>query len=99
MSPEIGLTCHHCGKTLEVIFFCLHCAETFCSQDCFEKHVQAHVLAHGGKLTEAGDPIFYAESVYGGSVYRSVGYDDQDNPACYLEAWTVALGICQSNSW
>jgi hypothetical protein len=37
--------CSECGGNLEAIFFCIHCAERFCCQECFRRHATNHVTA------------------------------------------------------
>lgn len=31
---------------MDAIFFCIHCAERFCSQECFGRHAATHAGAY-----------------------------------------------------
>ena len=48
--PHLGMsTCRLCGKQSEVIYLCLRCAELFCSEECFRRHVSVHVVGSLGR--------------------------------------------------
>ena len=35
--------CRECGQQLQVVYLCVYCAQPFCSQACFHRHVVQHV--------------------------------------------------------
>jgi hypothetical protein len=47
--------CRACNKPLEVVFFCFHCGELFCSRQCLQRHA-------GELPNSAGSPPVHAKA-------------------------------------
>jgi len=60
MSPPYYTGCRECGSHLNVVYLCIHCAQPFCSQDCFRNHVATHIFRPSARPPAPREVIVHA---------------------------------------